>query len=304
MLRFLCMFFLVWGGLIGSAWSATVNVVTTTTDLAAIARAVGGKDVAVRSLTSGASDPHYLAAKPSMIRAIYEADLLLLNGAELESGWLPAAVQAGRNPRVQPGRPGYLDLSEAVRLLKVPEGPITRAMGDVHPSGNPHYMLDPRNGARVATAVAERLKAIDPTHADAYQARLETFLDALNRRFADWRDRLAFLQGRKAISYHKSLSYLADAFGFEIVDQVEPLPGISPTVSHLQGLIARIQAEQIGLLVMEAFYERRSSDFLNKQTGIRAVVLPTMVGATPGIETYFDLFEAIVDALKESGGKT
>lgn len=281
---------------------AKVSVVTTSTDLAAIARAVGGEAVAVQSLVDGGSDPHFLAAKPSMIRKIYDADLLLLNGAELEIGWLPAALQAGRNPQVQPGLPGYLDLSRVAPLLEVPTGPISRAMGDVHASGNPHYLLDPRNGGRVANAIAERLQQIDPTRAEAYRQGQDAFLAELNRRLEGWMQALAFLKGRQAISYHKTFTYLADAFGFDIVEHVEPLPGISPTVSHLQTLVARIKADHINLLLLTRYYERKSSDFLKERTSVRVVVLPHAVGAEPTIHTYFDLFDAIVAALKTAEG--
>lgn len=281
--------------------AAELDIVTTTADLAAIARAVGGEDASVESLTSGTSDPHYAAAKPSMIRKVYRADLLLLVGADLEVGWLPAALRAGRNRNVLPGQPGHLDLSAVVELVEKPTGPVSRAMGDVHAKGNPHYWLDPENGRRMARAIAVRLQELDPSNAAGYRGRLQEFETALDRKLETWRSRLAPLEGKAVISHHTTFSYLARAFGFHVVDQVEPLPGIAPTAAHLERLIGRIDAERIGVLIMAPYYDRRAARFLNGKTGIEVVVLPQSVGATPEIATYFDLFDAIADAFADAG---
>lgn len=280
---------------------ADIKIVTTSTDLAALALAVGGDRVSVESLTKGTQDPHFAAAKPSMIRKVYGADLLLLVGADLEIGWLPAALQSARNARVQPGQAGYLDLSDTVTLLDVPTGPVTRAMGDLHVKGNPHYLLDPRNGARAAAAIAARLQAIDPENADAYRSRLGIFTATLDRKLAEWNGKLRGFQGKSVVAYHKSFTYLADAFGFRVVDYVEPLPGIAPTAAHLAGLAARVSQQQIGLLIMVPYYDRRPARYLAENTGITVVVLPQAVEATPEIKTYFDLFDAIVAALTQNG---
>ena len=280
---------------------AEVRIVTTTTDLAAIAKAVGGQDVSVESLTRGTRDPHYAAAKPSMIRKVFRADLLLLIGADLEVGWLPAALQAGRNRKVLPGGPGHLDLSSVVELIEIPTRPVSRAMGDVHASGNPHFWLDPANGGAIARAVTERLARIDPAKASAYRGRLARFEQRLAGKIEQWRSRLAPLRGRAMISHHKTFSYLARAFGFRVVGQVEPLPGVAPTASHLESLVARIKSERIETLIMAPYYGRRASRFLNAQTGIRVVALPQSVGATDTIKTYPDLFDAIVAAFAGAG---
>jgi zinc/manganese transport system substrate-binding protein len=280
--------------------ATALNVVTTTTDLAAIARAVGGDHVNVTSLTRGTRDPHYAEAKPSMIRKIYAADVLLLIGADLEVGWLPAALQAGRNGKVLPGGPGHLDLSKAVSLLDVPAGAVTRAMGDVHAGGNPHYWLDPLRGASVAKAVADRFTQLDPAHAQEYGAALKAFENTLRRRLQRWRQATASLKGKKVLSYHKSFIYLAAAFGFTIAGEVEPLPGIAPSARHLRSLIARIKAEKIEVLIMEPYYDRRGAQFLHEKTGITVVVLPQSVGASPEIKTYFDLFDGIVEAFRKA----
>jgi len=297
----------LWAGLLfvslgASPGAAKVKIVTTTSTLAALARAVGGNDVSVESLTKGSRDPHFAAAKLSMIRKIYRADLLLSVGADLEIAWLPAALQAGRNPRVQPGQPGFLDLSAAVNMLEVPTKPVTRAMGDVHAKGNPHYLLDPRNGVRAAAAMASRLETIDPEKAGEYRARLAEFREAIDGKAADWNRRTTSLKGRSVIAYHKTFSYLADVFGFEVVEYVEPLPGISPSAAHLSKIANRITEQKIGLLIIALYYNQRPADYLAEATGIKVVPLPQAVAATPDIKTYFDLFDGIVDALSEAHG--
>lgn len=282
---------------------ATLRVVTTTQDLAAIAEAVGGEQITVQSLTPGSRDPHFAAAKPSMIRKVYRADLLLVIGADMEIGWLPPLLQSARNAKVQTGNPGYLDLSNVVPLLGKVSAPVTRAMGDVHAKGNPHYWLDPRNGLRMAQAIATRLAELDPAHKDDYQRRFRDFAQRLENKLPDWHAKLAQLKGKQVIAYHKSFIYLADAFGFRIVDEVEPKPGIAPSAASLGALVTRIKTEKIDWLIMEPYYERRSARYLTEQTGIRVAVLPQSVGAQADIHSYFDLFDAIVAALNNTGGQ-
>lgn len=282
---------------------AALQVVTTTQDLAAITAAVGGEWVQVQSLTPGTRDPHFAAAKPSMIRKVFRADLLLVIGADMEVGWLSPLLQSARNARVQPGNPGYLDLSSVVPLLGKVSGPVSRAMGDVHARGNPHYWLDPRNGVRMAQAITTRLAELDPAHQGEYQQRFKAFAQAMDNKLPAWHARLEHLKGKPVIAYHRSFIYLADVFGFHIVDEVEPKPGIAPSAASLSTLINRIKQDDIGLLVMEPYYERRSARYLNEQTGINVAVLPQSVGAQPDINSYFDLFDAIVAALNSAGGK-
>lgn len=280
-----------------------LRIVTTTQDLAAFAETVGGEQVEVYSLTKGTRDPHFASAKPSMIRRVYRADLLLVIGADMEIGWLPPLLQSARNARVQPGNPGYLDLSSGIPLLGKSSSPVSRAMGDVHAKGNPHYWLDPRNGIRIAHAIATRLSELDPVHKDEYQHRLNTFAQTMDKKIESWESMLAHLKHNPFIAYHTSFVYLADAFGFRIVDEVEPKPGIAPSAASLSALVARIERDEIGVLIMEPYYERRSARYLNEKTGIRVVVLPQSVGAMPDINSYFDLFDAIVAALNNAEGK-
>ena len=299
---FLSSLILLMASFTGSA-EAKLRVVTTTQDLAAIAEAVGGDEVDVASLTPGTRDPHYAVAKPSMIRRVFRADLLILIGADMEIGWLPPLLQSARNSKVLPGNPGFMDMSRSVQLLGVQSGPVSRALGDVHAKGNPHYWLDPRNGLRMAAAIAARLGEIDPDHAEAYQNRFDAFARSMEVKLPEWRAALANLKGQPVIAYHRSFDYLADAFGFRIVDEVEPKPGIAPSAASLGALIQHIKREQISLLIMEPYYERRSARYLNEHTGLRAAVLPQSVGAEKSIKTYFDLFDGIVVAFKAAQGQ-
>jgi zinc/manganese transport system substrate-binding protein len=281
---------------------AGLQVVTTTQDLAALAKSVGGDLIEVESLTPGTRDPHYAVAKPSMIRKVHKADLLLVVGADLEIGWLPALLQSARNSQVHPGNSGYLDLSAAVPLLGVKTGPVSRAAGDVHVKGNPHYWLNPRNGILMAEAIARRLSELDPANAATYTNRSDAFKNELEQRIGLWLQEAGHLQGQTVIAYHKSFDYLAQFFGFDIVDEVEPKPGIAPSAATLSTLITRIEQEDIGLLIMEPYYERRSSRYLNKHTGIDVAVLPQSVGAADNVTSYIDLFDSIVAEFKSSKG--
>ncbi len=280
---------------------AALNVVTSTEDLAALALAIGGSAVNVKALTRGTADPHFAQAKPSMIREVYQADLLLVVGAELEVGWMPALLQSARNDKVQPGNPGYLDLSTAVTLLDKPSGPVTRDLGDVHAAGNPHYWLDPNNGVLMARAITQRLIQLDSAHAQDFERALAAFEQQAQVKIAAWKTAFAPLAGKAVMSYHTSFVYLANAFGFHIAAQIEPKPGISPSAAYLTQLIARIKEQHIGVLIMEPYYERRSAAYLSEQAGVRVAVLPQSVGATEQIKTYFDLFDGILLAFKQAG---
>ena len=283
-------------------YAAKLQVVTTTQDAAAIVRSIGGKQVQVESLTLGTRDPHFTEATPSMIRRVYTANLLVVIGAELEVGWLPTLLETARNSRVLPGASGYLDLSVNVSLLNRLNAPVSRAQGDVHVHGNPHYWLNPNNGLLMAQAVAARLSQLDPAHAALFRSNLTQFERELKQRLVLWGAALGALKDKPVVAYHKSFEYLAQAFEFRVVAELEPKPGIPPNAAHLQQLIDTIRTQKIRLLILEPYYERRSAAYLSDQTGIKAAVLPQSVGATPNILTYFDLFDAIVRAFQQSGG--
>ena len=247
--------------IISNAQAGPLQIVTTTQDAQSITKAIAGDKATIHSLTKGTRDPHFAEAKPSMIRKVHAADLLMLIGAELETAWLPSILRAARNRNIQPGTPGYLDLSQHVHILGKPSGPIDRSMGDVHASGNPHYWLNPENGILMAQAIMQRLSEIDEDNKIIYQTNFDKFKNDIENSLITWQKELEHLRNTPVIVYHKSLIYLAQAFGFKIVKEVEPKPGISPGAAHLAELVSIIKNQKINYLLIEPYYEKRSASF-------------------------------------------
>jgi len=266
---------------------AKLNVVASTPDLGSIAREVGGDRIEVTSLAKGTEDPHFVDAKPSFIRVLNQADVLIEGGADLEVGWLPPLVLNARNPQIQLGRPGRIIAGEVIKLLEVPTGPIDRSLGDVHPFGNPHFTLDPVNGRLIARLL---------------KANLKQFEDTIDARLAVWQKQMAPLRGTKVVSYHKSYSYLAERFGLRVVNTIEPKPGIPPSASHVRDLVAQMKAEGVALILMEPNRERKTPAFLAQETGAKVVVVPSMVGGSKEAGDYPSLFDSIVKAILEAIG--
>ncbi len=252
-----------------------LKVVATTADLAAIAVAVGGDAAEVTILARPTEDPHFVDGKPSFIRILNQADVLIEGGATLEAGWLPPLVDSARNPRIAVGGRGRIVASDAVTLKDVPTR-LDRSQGDVHPYGNPHYLLDPVNGGLVAGAIARGLCAVDGPHCDAYNANAARFTAALDAKMPEWQRALAPARGQKIVSYHKNFDYLAERFGLEVVDHLEPKPGIPPSPTHLAELVPRMQAAKVRAILIEPYRERQTPEFVAEKTGAKIVVLPIM----------------------------
>lgn len=286
-----------------SAWS--LRVVATTPDLAAIARAVGGERVVVSSLLLGVQDPHKIEAKPSYIRDLSRADLLLYNGLELEIGWLPLLIEGARNPNVRVGSLGNLDASRGVPVLEKPLTAVDRSQGDVHPEGNPHYLLDPRNGKIVARSIAERFAQLDPAHRADYEQYLTVFLREMDRRIAEWERRLAVVKGIPLVAYHKTWEYLAAWAGFRIVAYVEEKPGIPGSPRYIASVMRRIQEEKALAIIAAVYNPVKECENLARRAGIPSVTLPAAVGAEKTITTYPELFDALVARLEKiaQGGR-
>ena len=279
---------------------ARLNVVASTPDLGSIAREVGGDRIEVTSLAKGTEDPHFVDAKPSFIRILNQADVLIEGGADLEVGWLPPLVLNSRNPKIQLGLPGRIIAAEVIRLLEVPSGPIDRSLGDVHPFGNPHFTLDPVNGKLIARLLAERFCAVAPGDCEAFKANLKQFEDTIDARLAVWQKQMASLRGTKVVSYHKSYSYLAERFGLRVVNTIEPKPGIPPSAAHVRDLVAQMKAEGVALILMEPNRERKTPAFLAQETGAKVVVVPSMVGGSKEAGDYLTLFDSIVKTVLEA----
>jgi ABC-type Zn uptake system ZnuABC Zn-binding protein ZnuA len=274
-----------------AAPSHALNIVTTTEDLASIAREIAGDKAKVESLSRGYQDPHFVEAKPSFVLKLNKADLLVAVGRELETSWLPPLITQARNARIQPGSSGYLDASLTARILEIPTGQITRAMGDVHPSGNPHYWLDPGNGKRMAKAVERKLAELDPGNAAFYAQRYAGFEERLTAAEARWTATMAPYKGTKVVTYHRSWPNFADRFGLVVVGYVEPKPGIPPSPSHTIDLIRAMKAQGIKLILVEPYFDLKTPNSIARETGARVVVLPPSVGGEKEITDYLKLFD-------------
>jgi ABC-type Zn uptake system ZnuABC Zn-binding protein ZnuA len=274
-----------------------IKIITSTQDLASLVTEIGGDKVSVESLARGYQDPHYVEAKPSFVLKLYSADLLVVVGRELESGWLPALITQSRNAKLQPGGAGYLDASQTARILDMPTGPITRAMGDVHPQGNPHYWLDPENGRRIAKAIQSKLSQLSPGDAGYFAQRYTDFDRRLKEAEARWKAALAPYAGTKVVTYHRSWSNFAAAFGLDVVGYVEPKPGIPPSPAHLLTLIHEMKRQGIKLILVEPYFDLKKVNAIERDTGAKALVLPPSVGGVKQATDYIRLFDYNVDLL-------
>jgi zinc/manganese transport system substrate-binding protein len=281
----------------GSVRAEPLRVVTSIETFADLARSVGGAFVKAESLARGYQDPHFVEAKPSLLIPLSRADLLVYAGLDLEIGWLPPLVQGSRNPRIQPGAKGNLDASTAIEVLDLPAGKVDRSQGDIHPRGNPHYWLPPLNALKVAKEIAARLKELDPVHGADYDTNLQKFGAQLKAKASEWSRKAAALRGLKVVPYHKSWSYVSDWLGLREIGYVEIKPGIPPDPKHLAELILRMKAESVRVLLIESFYNRGIAGQVADSAGAKLLVLPSDVGATPKIQSYLDLVDAVLDAL-------
>ncbi|MFI5323170.1 MAG: metal ABC transporter substrate-binding protein [Thermodesulfobacteriota bacterium] len=276
--------------------SAKVQIVASLPDFGAIAKEIGGDKVNVVSLAKGYQDPHFVDAKPTYVTKLNKADLLVYNGLDLEIGWLPPLITGSRNSKItSTDSRGRLDASTAIpQILEVPTTKIDRSMGDIHPMGNPHYLLDPRNGIRVAAAITERLKEIDPGNASYYEENYKKFADQLNTKIKEWDEELAPYKGTEIVSYHKNLEYFSEWAGFKEVGFIEPKPGISPSPSHVADLIKQMKATNVKLVIASNYYPQKTGSLIAEQTSAVFLSIPTSVGGRDGINTYTDLFDVIV----------
>src|SRR5687768_9119213 len=286
--------------------AVAINIVTTTSDLASIVGEVGGDKVTVESLARGYQDPHFVEAKPSFVFKLNKADLLVLVGRDLEVGWLPPLITQSRNPKIQAGTDGYFDASLTAKIVDLPTGQITRAMGDVHPLGNPHYWLDPENGRRIAKAVQAKLAQKDPANAPYYAQRAADFDRRLAAAQQRWKAMMAPYKGIKVVTYHRSWANFAEAFGIDVIGYVEPKPGIPPTPQHTLDVIQAMRSQGVKLIIVEPYFDSKTPNSIASQTGGKVLVLPPSVGGVKGATDYIKLFDTDIDmlvaAIKSTGG--
>src|SRR5882672_2020768 len=246
---------------------AKLNVVATLPDFGAIAEEIGGAKIKVTSIARGTEDQHFVDARPSYVRVLNKADVLIEGGAELEVGWLPPLVSGARNPKILSDAPGHIILSRHIRLLEVPTGPVDRSMGDVHPFGNPHFSMDPANGKLIAARLAETFSQLDAANAAYFQANLKKFNERLDKKLAEWTKLLEPYRGTKVVTYHKSLNYFLERFGLVLAGTIEPKPGVEPSPSYVNSLIPKLKAEGVKIVMIELFRPRKTPEYVAQSIG-------------------------------------
>jgi zinc/manganese transport system substrate-binding protein len=322
--------------LFSAAAFANLKVVTTTSDLASIVSAIGGNKVSVSSLITGARDAHRIEAKPSYMSRVGGADMFVAVGLELEVGYEQPILTGSANRRVAIGAPGHVYASDYAYILEKPTGSVSRAMGDIHPYGNPHVWLDPYNGRQIAKGLESKMSSLDPANAASYRTNLEHFLGRLDvamfgsalvgkyggpklwemgplpslrsrlteagtlGQLGGWAAQMMPFVGKPVITYHRSMSYLANRFGLKVVEELEPKPGLDPTPGHLAEVMRTGKAEGAKAIIEEPFYSRRHADFVASRIGANVVVIPQSVGQESGANDYVSLFDVIVS--KIAGG--
>ena len=277
-----------------------LNVMTATTDLAALAEEIGGDKVQVESIARGYQDPHFVEAKPSFLLKLRRADLLIVVGLELEIGWLPPLITQSTNPKIQVGAPGYLDASRYARILEIPSGQVTRAEGDVHPLGNPHYWLDPENGLRIAKGIADKFSEMRPGDGAYFASRYSAFEQKLKQADQQWLAQMKSYTGRKIVTYHHSWPNFAEHFGLNVVGYVEPRPGIPPSPQHTVELIGQMKRDAVKVIVVEPYFDLKTPNAIARDTGGQVVVLMPSVGGEKEITDYFKLFDYDIAKLKQA----
>lgn len=278
------------------SFAGKLNVVATTPDLAALAREIGGIAVAVKALAKPTEDPHYVDAKPSHIVTLNRADVLIEGGAELEIGWLPPLLESSRNAKIAIGAPGRIVASHGVRMLEIP-ATFDRSMGDVHPYGNPHFLLDPLNVKLIVAQIAGHFAQVDPKSAGLYKANLARFNAALDVKLAEWQKQLTPYRGAKIVTYHKDFVYLAERFKLEVVETLEPKPGIAPSPAHLAKVISTMKATGARVILVQPYQNRKTAQTVARQTNAVVLDIGQQPGALKGTETYFALMDFMVRTL-------
>jgi zinc/manganese transport system substrate-binding protein len=275
---------------------AKISVVATLPDYAAIAREVGGDNIDLTVLAKPTEDPHFVDARPSFVVKLRQADVLIDGGAELEVGWLPPLLQNARNSKIEVGQPGRVQASQGIRLMEVP-AELTRAAGDVHAMGNPHFMVDPIIAKAVAQHMANAFAAVDSSHAADYQTNEKKFETTINAKLQEWGRKLLPFRGQSLVAYHDSWPYFAHRFGFNINLFLEPKPGIPPSPSHLAEVIAQMKAQKIKAIIVEPYHNRKIAEKVAESTGAKVVDFAQFPGAMPNSESYVALIDRLVDNL-------
>ena len=274
---------------------AKLNVVATLPWIGSIASELGRDKINVKVLVKPSQDPHYIEAKPSMILATRNADILMYNGLDLEIGYIPLLIESSRNSRIQPGQPGNFDCSRFVNVIEKQQT-ADRSMGDVHPLGNPHYHFSPSNILRVARGMAQELSNIDSNNSSFYRTNLSSFEKKLGNKQMQWGKRS--LRGKRFVAYHRYFEYMANEFGFQIVGYVEPKPGIPPSAGHIEGLIENMKKSRPDGILVTPSYGREEAESLSKKAGVKVILIPQDVGSVPGTNDWFSFMDTVLSSLQ------
>jgi zinc/manganese transport system substrate-binding protein len=284
----------------GAAQAAKLNVVTTTQDLASIARAVGGDTIQTTALAKGYQDPHFVEPKPSLLMVLRNADVLAVVGLELEVGWLPPLIEQSRNQKIRPGTPGYLDVSAGVEILDRPAGAVDRSMGDVHALGNPHYWLEPGNAIRIAAQMARRFSELKPESRVIYEKNLQQFKVRMNEANKRWTAAMAPYKARKIVTYHRSWSNFVRRYGLNVVGFVEPKPGVPPSPAHIFSLVNLMKEQGVKVILVEPYFDLKTPQAIAQRAGAKVVVMYPSVGGRPELDDYEKLFDRNIKALTDA----
>jgi len=276
--------------------SAKLNVVATLPDFGSLAREIGGDKVEVVTLAKAMEDPHFVDARPSFVVSMRNADVLIDGGAELEIGWLPPLLQNARNPKIEVGKPGRVEASAGVRLMNVPTN-VTRAAGDVHALGNPHFTVDPIIAKAIAQHIAQSFSTLDAANAAIYDANYKKFEATINAKLQEWGAALLPFKDQNVVAYHDSWVYFAHRFGLNIDIFLEPKPGIPPSPSHLTEVIAQMKAQKIKVILVEPFHDRRIAEKVASATGAKVVDFAQFPGGLPGTDNYVKLIGTLISRL-------
>ncbi|MDQ1354865.1 MAG: Zinc transporter solute-binding protein [Acidobacteriota bacterium] len=281
-------------------WGADkINVVTTYRYIADITQRIGGDRLSVTSLAPGNLDPHFITPKPSFIARLRKADLLIINGGQLEIGWIPPVLQQANNPGIMPGSKGFLSLMEFIEPLDVNLN-ASRAQGDVHPEGNPHIQMDPYNIPLFAAAIKDELCRLDEDHCTDYQKNCDSFIRQWAEKTAEWDSSLARLNGVKVVEYHKLYEYLVHRYHIEVINTIEPLPGIPPSSRHIAEIIESIEKQNARLILQDVYHGSQVAKYISGKTGAKVVIIPHDVGAVKEVTDIFSLFDEITRRLTGS----
>jgi ABC-type Zn uptake system ZnuABC Zn-binding protein ZnuA len=279
---------------------ADLKVATSLSDLASVAQFVGGSHVTATSLCKGYEDPHFVPAKPSLMKAIQNADVFVSVGLELDGGWLPLVIPGSRNPKIQPGTKGFIDASEGVNVLEKPIGTVSRAEGDIHPLGNPHYYTDPANLEVVADHLARIFSDLDPANAADYAANAKAFDERMEKSLKEWESEMKPYKGSSLVVFHENFVYFADRFGLKLFGTVEPKPGIPPNPRYLTETAEAMKAAGVKVVIYQPYHDADASNELAKKAGGAAYVIPTEVGGVPEAKDVFSKFDFIVSTLSKA----